>query len=77
MTLQNTRTSKKGYKGGKGKTVYATLGVWKEKEYGHIHITIPKEKYFHTTINNQTGSIRCHKNLYLKLRKLLKKYHCW
>jgi hypothetical protein len=61
MVLQETKTSKKGYggTGSKGKTVYAHMGIWKQGE--EIHITIPKEQYFHTAVNNKDGSTRCHK----------------
>lgn len=75
MSLQKTQTSKKGYKDTKGKTVYAHMGIWKQGK--HIHLTIPKEKDFHTTVNNKDGSIRCHKNLYVKLKKLLERNGCW
>lgn len=76
MTLQETKRSSKGYRGSlKGKTVYAQMGIWREGE--QIHITIPKEAYFHTTVNRREGSERCHKNLYNKLRRLLKEYECW
>jgi hypothetical protein len=75
MSLQDTQTSKKGYSGVKGKTVYAHMGIWRKGE--QIHITIPKENYFHTTVNDKNGSIRCHKNLYSKLKKLLETNNCW
>jgi hypothetical protein len=75
MVLQKTETSRKGYKSAKGKTVYAHIGIWKKGE--QIHITIPKEDWFHTTVNNNEGSERCHKNLYGKLKRLLEQYGCW
>jgi len=75
MTLQNTKKSSKGYKGGKAKTVYAHMGIWRQKD--QIHLTIPKENYFHTTVNSKSGSIRCHKNLYKKLKILLEREGCW
>ena len=75
MSLQKTQTSKKGYSSIKGKAVYAHMGIWKTGE--QIHITIPKEKDFHTTVNNKDGSIRCHKNLFNKLRRLLERNNCW
>jgi|CryGeyStandDraft_6_1057127.scaffolds.fasta_scaffold135205_2 hypothetical protein len=77
MALQETKTSKKGYAGRKpkGKTVYAHMGIWRDGE--NIHITAPKEKYLHTTVNSNPGSERCHKNLYGKLRRLLEENGCW
>lgn len=75
MALQTTQRSKKGYRGPKGKTVYAHMGIWQNQ--GVIHLTIPTEKDFHTTVNNKDGSIRCHRNLYMHLRKLLQKNKCW
>jgi hypothetical protein len=75
MSLQKTQTSKKGYSSMKGRTVYAHMGIWRMGE--QIHITIPKENDFHTTVNNKDGSIRCHKNLYSKLRRLLERNNCW
>lgn len=77
MPLQETKTSKKGYAGRKpkGKTVYAHMGIWREGE--NIHMTIPKEEYFHTTVNEKLGSDRCHKNLFKKLRRLLQENGCW
>jgi hypothetical protein len=75
MPLQRTQTSQRGYKDPKGKTVYAQMGIWRERE--DIHITIPKEKYFHTTVNEKDGSTRCHKNLYSKLKRLLTENDCW
>ena len=75
MGLQKTSKSKKGYSSTKGKTVYAHVGIWRQ---GHsIHVTIPKEDFFHTTVNSKDGSVRCHKNLYNKLKELLKRNNCW
>ena len=75
MVLQKTQKSKKGYSGSKGKTVYAHMGIWKKGDA--IHITVPKEESFHTSVNNKSGSVRCHKNLYTHLMKLLQKNNCW
>lgn len=47
------------------------------KQGEEIHITIPKEQYFHNSVNNKDGSTRCHKNLYNKLRRSLKEHRCW
>ena len=75
MTLQKTSRSKKGYVSAKGRAVYVHVGIWKQSN--EIHITAPKEKDFHTTVNNKKGSVRCHKNLYMKLKRLLEKNGCW
>ena len=75
MALQKTRRSQKGLRSAKGKTVYADMGIWRHGE--DIHITIPHEKYFHTTVNNKEGSKRFHKNLYDKLKRLLRENGCW
>ena len=76
MPLQETKTSLKGYKGGsKGKPVYAQVEIWREGDI--IHIRIPKEKHFHTSVNNKEGTLCCHKNLYNKLRRLLRENGCW
>ena len=69
MALQKTQKRQKGYRTPKGENVYVHIGIWKDGK--NIHITAPKEKYFHTTVNNNPGSERCHKNLYSKLRRLL------
>ncbi|HRX75680.1 MAG TPA: hypothetical protein P5341_16335 [Hyphomonas sp.] len=55
-----------------GKTVYAEIGVWYDEDQGHIHISIPKSDWFHTTVNANDGSKRCHKNLFAKLGRLLR-----
>lgn len=55
-----------------GKSVYAEIGVWWDKETGQIHLTIPNSGWFHTTVNAKDGSIRCHKNLFAKLARLLR-----
>ena len=75
MALQETQKSSRGFRTGKGKAVYAHMGIWRQGE--HIHLALPKEKDFHTTVNNKEGSIRCHKNLFNKLKKLLVREECW
>lgn len=75
MSLQKTQVSQKGYKSLKGKTVYAHMGIWRQGN--QIHITIPKENDFHTTVNDKAGSIRYHRNLYEKLKRLLERNSCW
>ena len=68
MVLQKPYVSKKG------KTVYVQLGIWKKGNI--IHIANPKTGDFHTTVNNREGSLRCHKNLYQKLKNLLEENGC-
>lgn len=55
-----------------GKSVYARVGIWLNEDTGHIHLTVPGSGFFHTTINANDGSARCHKNLYAKLGRLLR-----
>lgn len=54
-----------------GNTAYLNMGVWYDKDSGHIRLTLPRSKWFHTTVNAEEGSIRCHKNLYKKLARAL------
>ena len=75
MGLQSTCRSQRRYSDPKGKAVYAHMGIWRQGD--SIHITIPKEDFFHTTVNSKDGSVRCHKNLYNKLKELLEKNKCW
>jgi len=75
MVLQKTQRSQKGYRSPKGKSVYAQMGIWREGK--EIHMTIPTEENFHTTVNNKEGSKRCHENLYAKLERLLKENDRW
>lgn len=55
-----------------GKSVYAQIGVWWDEEKGEIHLTVPNSGWFHTTVNAKDESIRCHKNLFAKLGRLLR-----
>lgn len=75
MVLQKTSRSQKGYTGPKGKTVYAHMGVFRQGD--SIHLTIPQEDYFHTTVNNKAGSKRRHENMYKKLKRLLQENDRW
>jgi hypothetical protein len=61
------RKSEKG-----GKAVYLNIGAWYDEATGHIHLTLPRSDWFHTTVNAEQGSVRCHKNLYGKLAKALR-----
>lgn len=70
--LRPPKKAKKGYRGGKPKTVYVDMGLWFDSDTGHIHMTLPTEQNFHTTVSNKKG-LRCHKNLYKKLMKVLRK----
>jgi hypothetical protein len=31
-------------------TAYLNVGVWFKPETGHIHLTLPHSKWFHTTV---------------------------
>jgi hypothetical protein len=48
------------------------MGVWWDADQGEIHLTAKNVPGFHSTINNNPGSKRCHPNLFSKLSKLLK-----
>lgn len=61
------RKSEKG-----GNTAYLNVGIWLNTDTGHIHMTVPGSGWFHTTVNNEDGSKRCHPNLYAKLARALK-----
>lgn len=55
-----------------GKSAYLNVGAWYDEMTGHIHLTLPRSKWFHTTVNAEAGSIRCHQNLYSKLARALR-----
>ena len=55
-----------------GKAVYLNIGAWYDEATGQIHLTLPHSGWFHTTVNADQGSIRCHKNLYGKLARALR-----
>lgn len=55
-----------------GNSVYLEMGVWYDKEQGHIHLTAKNVHGFHTTINSDPTSKRGHPNLFAKLAKVLK-----
>jgi hypothetical protein len=54
-----------------GNAVYLNIGAWYEEKTGQIHLTLPRSAWFHTTVNANDGSVRCHKNLYTKLARAL------
>ena len=55
-----------------GKTVYLKIGVWYDAEQGHIHMTVPDSRWFHTTLNPKPESKRGHPNLFGKLARCLR-----
>ncbi len=55
-----------------GNTAYLNIGAWYDPKTGHIHLTLPHSKWFHTTVSNDPGSKRYHPNLYEKLARALK-----
>jgi len=55
-----------------GNTAYLNLGVWYDRETGHIHMTLPHSGWFHTTVCNEATSKRGHPNLFAKLARALK-----
>jgi len=55
-----------------GNTAYLNVGVFYDKKTGHIHLTLPHSKWFHSTVSNDAGSKRYHPNLFSKLSRALK-----
>jgi hypothetical protein len=55
-----------------GRTAYLNLGVWYDEDTGHIHLTLPHEGWFHTTVTDERTSKRAHPNLYGKLARALR-----
>lgn len=56
----------------KGNTAYLNLGIWFDRDTGHIHLTLPHSGWFHTTVVGDAESKRGHPNLYNKLARALK-----
>jgi hypothetical protein len=56
----------------KGNAAYLNVGVWYEAETGHIHITLPNSKWFHTTVNDKPSSKRAHHSLFTQLARAMK-----
>lgn len=54
-----------------GRVVHAAVSVWFDEETGQIHLAVPRTDWFHTTVNAEDGSARCHKSLFAKLGRLL------
>jgi hypothetical protein len=54
-----------------GNTAYLNVGVWYDRETGHIHMTLPHSGWFHTTVAPDGDSKRGHPNLYAKLSRAL------
>ena len=52
-------------------TAYLNVGAWFNPETGHIHLTLPHSKWFHTTVSPDATSVRGHPNLYGKLTRAL------
>jgi len=77
MVLEPTRKSRKGHYGRKGRTVYVHMGIWHNKETGHIHVSGPKELKLHSTVSNNPKSKRYHPNLYKKLKAILVREKRW
>ena len=64
--MSDIRRSEKG-----GNTAYLNMGIWYNRETGHIHMALPGTGWFHTTVNDKEGSARCHINLFGKLARAL------
>lgn len=56
---------------GKGKTVYAEIGVWREAD-GSIHLTIKGVKNGHVAVNADPSKRNGHPTLFARLDRLLK-----
>jgi hypothetical protein len=52
-------------------TAYLNVGIWYDRETGHIHMTLPHSDWFHTTVVQDADSKRGHPNLYAKLSRAL------
>lgn len=59
------------------KYIRFTVDVWYQESDNSIHITAPGIQGFHTTVNNDPGSKRCHENLYNLLKRLLEENDRW
>lgn len=55
------------------KSIRFSIDIWWQADQGMIHIasTDAGTENFHTTVNDKDGSIRCHKNLFMKLAQVL------
>lgn len=54
-------------------TVYLEkVGVWYNPKSKEIHISVPRSKWFITTVSNKATSDRYHRNLFRKLAQALK-----
>jgi hypothetical protein len=65
------RRSEKG-----GNTAYLNIGIWYDASNGHIHMALPRSKWFHTTVTNDPDSKRGNPNLYNYLARALKAAGC-
>jgi hypothetical protein len=55
-----------------GNTAYLNVGAWYNAETGHIHLTLPRSGWFHTTVVSDQNSKRGHPNLFRKLARALR-----
>lgn len=55
-----------------GNSAYLEMGAWYDEKTGHIHLTVPSTRWFHTTVTNDPVSVRGNPNLYAKLARALK-----
>jgi|HubBroStandDraft_1064217.scaffolds.fasta_scaffold1123315_1 hypothetical protein len=56
----------------KGNAAYLNIGVSYEAETGQIHITLPRSKWFHTTVNDKPNSKSGHHSLFTQLARAMK-----
>jgi hypothetical protein len=55
-----------------GNSAYFQMGAWFDQKTGHIHLTIPGTRWFHTTVTDNPKSVRGNPNLYAKLARALR-----
>ncbi len=59
------------------KYVRLEIDFWYDVKQHDIHIASRDGSTLITTVNDRAGSERCHKNLYMKLRRLLEENGRW
>ncbi len=64
----------------KDKSATMTVRIWRAiDKYGRecIKMASSEDRFTITTINEREGSERCHKNLHMKLRRVLESHSKW
>jgi hypothetical protein len=55
-----------------GNSAYLHMGAWYDQKTGHIHLTIPGTSWFHSTVTDDSKSVRGNPNLYAMLARALR-----